>query len=100
MNMKKMIQQAKKMQEELNKTQKELDQTIFSSEAGGGAVKIEMNGKKEILDLSIDKEYIDPEDPEMLQDLIIVAVSDVIKKVEETTQKELGKHTKGIGGLF
>lgn len=100
MDMKKLMKQAKKMQEEIEKTQEELKNYVYTAESGGGAVKVEMSGKKEIKSLKINDELLDPEEKEMLEDLIIIAVNDAIKHIEDKSNKELNKHTKGFGGMF
>lgn len=101
-NMGGMMKQVQKMQRDMEKAQKELEETIYESTAGGGAVKIVLNGKKEIQSLELSEGVVDPDDIEMLQDLIIVALNDAMKQVDEQSEKVMGKMTGGmnIPGLF
>ncbi len=95
-NMVTMIKQAHKMQEEMEAKKAEIEARDFTSTVGGGAVEVVMSGKKEIKSLNIKPEVVDPEDIEMLQDLIIAAVNEVIRTVETTMQEEIDKATNGI----
>ena len=97
-----MIRQAQKMQQEMLKAQEEIEQTEFEATAGGGAVSVKMTGKKELSEVIIQPEACDPDDIEMLQDLIITAVNDVISKVDEANNAKMSKLTGGINipGLF
>ena len=99
MNQASMMKQAQKMQEELLKMQEQLDAATFSATAGGGAVSATVSGKREITELSIDPEAVDPEDVEMLQDMIIAAVNEALRKAEEASQSGMSKLTGGIKGL-
>ena len=101
-NMQSMLKQAQKMQEDMAKAQEELDAREFKATAGGGAVEAVMNGKKELLKLNIQPEAVDPEDIEMLQDLILAAVNQVIREVETTSNEKMKKITGKINmpGLF
>ena len=101
-NMQSMIKQAQKMQEDMAAKQEELEQQEYDVAAGGGVVKVKINGKKEILSVEIDPEVIDPDDPETLQDLIVAAVNEGIKKVEAISQEEMQKITgsMSIPGMF
>ena len=101
-NMQSMIKQAQKMQEEMEKTQEELNEREYTTSAGGGMVECTINGKKEIVSLNIKKEAVDPEDVEILQDMIIGAVNEAIRKVEEIHATEMEKITGGLSlpGLF
>lgn len=95
-NMQGMIRQAQKMQEDMAKIQAELEEREFSATAGGGAVQVVMTGKKELKAVTLQPEVVDPEDIEMLQDLIVAAVNEAIRTVEETTNDEMGKVTGGL----
>ncbi len=97
-----MLKQAQKMQQEMLKAQEEIEQTEFEATSGGGAVSVKMNGKKELSEVIIQPEACDPDDIEMLQDLIITAVNDVIKKVDDANNAKMSKLTSGISipGLF
>lgn len=97
MNMNQLMKQAKKMQEEMTKSQEELSSKTFESTAGGGAISVTVNGSKQITDIKIKKEVVDPEDVEMLQDLILTCINDAMSKVDEATNAEFGKYN--IPGL-
>lgn len=97
MNMNQLMKQAKKMQEEMEKSQANLANQTFESTAGGGAIYAKVNGAKEIEEIKIKKEVVDPEDVEMLQDLILTCVNDALKKVDAATSQEFGKYN--IPGL-
>ena len=101
-NMKGMIRQAQKVQENMAKAQEELNAREFQVTVGGGAVEVTMTGKKELKALNIKPEVVDPEDVDMLQDLIMAAVNEVIRTIEDTTAKEMEKITGGLNvpGLF
>lgn len=97
MNMNQIMKQAKKMQEEMAKSQENLASQTFESTTGGGAVYAKVNGSKEVLEIKIKKEVVDPEDVEMLQDLVITCINDALKKVDSATNAEFGKYN--IPGL-
>ena len=102
-NMNKMMKQMQKMQKDMMKAQEELQEMSFEATAGGGMVKVTANGKKEITDIEIKEEVVDPDDIEMLQDLILAATNEVLNQVEEKTNDTMGKFTKGLnlpGGMF
>ena len=101
-NFNQMMKQVKKMQAQMEKAQEELAQRTFEGTAGGGVVTVIVNGKKEVQQVSIKPEAVDPEDVEMLQDLIVAAVNDALKKVDEAIANDLGKITGGLNipGLF
>lgn len=101
-NMQAMIKQAQKMQEDMEKTQEELNEKEYTTSSGGGMVECTMNGKKEIVSLTIKPEAVDPEDVEILQDMIMSAVNEAIRQVEETHSSEMEKITGGLSlpGLF
>ncbi len=95
-NMASMLKQAQKMQEEMEAKKTEIENRDFTATVGGGAVEVVMSGKKEIKNLTIKPEVVDPDDIEMLQDLVIAAVNEVIRTVETTMQEEIDKATNGI----
>ncbi len=97
-----LMKQAKKMQNDMMKAQEELANKIVEGTSGGGMVKVEMNGKNQIVSLKIDKEVVDPEDIEMLEDLVIAAVNEAHDKISQAGEQEMGKFTGGmkIPGLF
>jgi DNA-binding YbaB/EbfC family protein len=96
-NMAGMMKKVQKMQNEMKKMQDELKRRTVDVTAGGGAVKIIMNGDKQVQSLVIDPAAVDPEDVEMLQDLISAAVNEAIKKVDDMMASEMGKLTSGLG---
>ncbi len=95
-NMQGMMKQMQKMQKEMAKAQAELEVTEFTGTAGGEMVTVKMNGKREVLDVIIKEEVVDPEDVEMLQDLVLAATNDALKQVEDTTAQKMGKFTQGM----
>ncbi|HPS39085.1 MAG TPA: YbaB/EbfC family nucleoid-associated protein [Candidatus Cloacimonadota bacterium] len=101
-NMKDLMKQAQRMQQEMMKSQEELESRVFEASSGGGMVKVEMNGKFELLSIKLDPEAVDPEDVEMLEDLIVAAMQEVQAKVSEASSDTMGKLTGGmkIPGLF
>ena len=101
-NMNQMIRQAQKMQDQITELQEDIEARDFSAVVGGGAVEVVVTGKKTIKSLSIKPEVVDPEDIEMLQDLIISAVNEAVNNVEATTEAEMSKITGGVSlpGLF
>ncbi|MBR2081277.1 MAG: YbaB/EbfC family nucleoid-associated protein [Oscillospiraceae bacterium] len=102
MNQMQMMKRAQKMQEEMLKMQEEMQTKTFEAAAGGGVVKAEVNGQHELKALAIDPEAVDPEDVEMLQDLIIAAVNEAMRKADEEQAASMSKLTGGLnlGGLF
>ena len=96
MNQMQMMKRAQKMQEEMLRIQDEMESRTFEAAAGGGVVKAEVNGQHELKKLVIDPEAVDPEDVEMLQDLIMVAVNEGIRQIEELANNEMGKLTGGL----
>lgn len=101
-NMQNMMKQAQKMQEQMQKAQEELESKEFEVSAGGGAVTVKVNGKKELISIKLKEEVVDPDDIEMLEDLIMASVNEALRTVEETSGKEMSKLTGGmsIPGLF
>lgn len=98
-NMNNLMKQAQKMQKDMVKLQEELDEKTVESSAGGGAITVIANGKKEVLEINIKPEVVDPDDVEMLQDLILAAVNEALRKAEEMVSSEMSKLTGGLGGL-
>ena len=101
-DMNSMIHQARKMQDQITALQEDIEQRTFSGTAGGGAVTVTLTGKKTIQSLELKKEVVDPEDIDMLQDLIISAVNEAVNNIETTTENEMSKITGGVAlpGLF
>jgi len=101
-NMQSMIKQAQKMQEDMAAKQAELEEREYDVAAGGGVVNVKINGKKEVLNVKIDPEVVDPDDVETLEDLIVAAVNEAIKTVESVSAEEMSKITgsMSIPGMF
>lgn len=104
MDMDSILKRAQEFQHQMGNMQEELAGRTITSSVGGGMVTVTVNGKFEVVSLQIEKEAIDPNDPVMLQDLVISAVNDAMKQTREMTQSELGKLTGGLGinlpGMF
>ena len=101
-NMQAMIRQAQKMQEDMAALQEELDAREYEIKAGGGMVTVNINGKKEVLSIDIQPEIVDPDDIETLSDILVAAVNEAIKRVNDTNESEMQKVTGAMGmpGLF
>ncbi|MEG3072386.1 MAG: YbaB/EbfC family nucleoid-associated protein [Peptococcaceae bacterium] len=101
-NMNKMMKQVQKMQQEMVKLQEELGERRVESTAGGGVVKVVANGKNEVISIEIKPEVVDPEDVEMLQDLVTAAVNEALRQAQDMVSQEMGKLTGGlkIPGMF
>jgi len=101
-NMQQLVRQAQQMQAKMNEAQEKLAQTEYEATAGGGAVRAVVNGKKQLTVLEIQPAAVDPEDVEMLQDLVIAAVNEALQKAEDDANATLGKLTGGMNmpGLF
>lgn len=101
-NMGNMMKQMQKMQKKMEELQKELEEKEIQASAGGGVVTATVNGKKELLGIKIDESVVDPEDIEMLEDLIMAAINEAMNKAEASMNSEMGKLTGGmnIPGLF
>lgn len=99
-NMQQMLKQAQRMQANIAKLQEELEAREYEASAGGSMVNVRANGKKELLSIEIKPEAVDPDDVEMLQDLVLAAVNEVLRKVEETSSAEMGKITGGLNLPF
>ena len=103
-NMNAMLRQAQKIQEDMAALQDELDAREYDVSAGGGMVKLKINGKKEVLSIDISPDIVDPDDVETLADIITAAVNEAIKRVDDTNSAEMAKITGGLGmgmpGLF
>ena len=98
-DMQKQLRQLQAMQAEMEQKQAELLEKEITTTAGGGAVEVTVNGKKEIVKLTIDKDVVDPDDVEMLQDLVVAAVNEAIRQVEELEESEMSSITGGFGGM-
>ena len=102
MNQAAMMKQAQKMQQEMLRMQEELETKTYAAAAGGGMVKAEVNGKNEIVNLTINPEAVDPDDVEMLQDMVIAAVNEALRTAETDKANQMSRMTGGLnlGGLF
>ena len=101
-NINNLMKQAQKLQKDMEQAQKELEAKEFEASVGGGAVLVKVNGKKEVLAINIKEEVVDPDDVEMLEDLVLSAVNEALKKAEEASSNQMGKLTGGLNipGLF
>ena len=97
MNMQKLLRQAQEMQ---NKMKQELEETVVESSVGGGLVAVKMDGNKRLVAVKIDPEAVDPDDLDMLQDLIIAAVNSANQKVDDSLREKLGSMASGLPNLF
>lgn len=99
-NMNNLMKQAQKMQRQMEESQKELESKEVTAAAGGGAVKVTVSGKKEVTKVELQEEVVDPEDIEMLQDLIMAATNEALRQIEEMAQSQMSQITGGLGGLM
>ncbi|MFJ5625659.1 YbaB/EbfC family nucleoid-associated protein [Peribacillus loiseleuriae] len=102
-NMQNMMKQMQKMQKKMAEAQEELGEKKIEGTAGGGMVTVVVTGHKEIIDVTIKPEVVDPDDIEMLQDLVLAATNDALKKADELTNSTMGQFTKGLnlpGGMM
>lgn len=97
-----MLKQVQKMQEDMQNLQADIEEREFSATAGGGIVEVTFNGRHEMKKITIDPEAVDPDDVEMLEDYITIAVNEVMKNIDETNEREMGAITGGLNipGLF
>lgn len=98
-NMSNLMKQAQRMQRQMEESQKELETKEFVAKAGGGAVEVTVTGKKEIAKVKLSEEVVDPEDIEMLEDLIMAAVNEALRQLDEFSSQSMSKITGGMGGL-
>ncbi len=101
-NMQGMMKKVQKMQKQMAKAQEELGEERLEALAGGGAVKVVVSGHKEVVEVTIDPDIVDPDDVEILQDLIVIATNEAMKKAEELSESTMGQFTKGLNlpGMF
>ncbi|MBQ8654513.1 MAG: YbaB/EbfC family nucleoid-associated protein [Clostridia bacterium] len=100
-NMQQLMRQAQKMQQEMAKAQEQLDAAEYEAASGGGMVQVKVSGKRELLSITIDPQVVDPDDIEMLQDLIMAAVNEALRKGEEVRETTMGRMVPGgMGGMF
>ena len=98
-NMNNLMKQAQRMQRQMEEKQQELETKEFTATAGGGAVSVTVSGKKEITAVTLQPEVVDPDDIEMLQDLIVAAANEALRQMDEYSQQSMSKITGGIGGM-
>ncbi len=98
-NMNNLMKQAQKMQKQMEEAQKNLAETEAEATAGGGAVTVKVSGAKEVLSVKISEEVVDPDDIEMLEDLIVAATNEALRKIDEISQQSMAKLTGGLGGF-
>lgn len=99
-NMANLMKQAQKMQRQMEEQAKEMESREFTATAGGGAVEVTISGKREVTKVKLDEEVVDPDDIEMLEDLIVAAVNEALRKVEEESGAAMSKLTGGMGGAI
>ena len=97
-NMANLMKQAQRMQRQMEESQKELEAKEFTATAGGGAVEVTVTGKKEVVKVKLTEEVVDPDDIEMLQDLIVAATNEALRQAEEANAAAMNKMTGGLGG--
>ena len=97
-NMNNLMKQAQKMQRQMEENQKALEEKEFTAAAGGGAVEVTVTGKKEVTKVKLDPEAVDPDDVEMLEDLIMAATNEALRKADEASAANMAKLTGGLGG--
>ena len=98
-NMNNLMKQAQRMQKQMEETTKELEEKEITASAGGGAVEVTVSGKKEVVKIKLSEEVVDPDDIEMLEDLIMAATNEALREMDELSNKEMSKITGGLGGL-
>ena len=98
-NMTNMLKQAQRMKRQMEEEQKAIEDKEFTASAGGGAVQVVVNGKKELLSIKLQEEIVDPEDIETLQDSILAAMNDALRQAEDANQEMMSKISGGLGGL-
>ncbi|MBG9987837.1 YbaB/EbfC family nucleoid-associated protein [Aerococcaceae bacterium DSM 111176] len=99
-NMQGMMKQMQKMQKDMKKEQEALEATVFEAADANNLVQVKMSGKKELIDLQIDEALVDPDDVDMLQDLVIATVNDALTQVDKTTEERMGRFTQGLNLPF
>ena len=98
-NMNNLMKQAQRMQRQMEESQKELEEKEFTATAGGGAVEVSVSGKREVTKVKLQEEAVDPDDIEMLEDLIMAAANEAYRQLDEFSQSSMAKITGGMGGL-
>ena len=98
-NMNNLMKQAQRMQRQMEENQKALEEASFTAKAGGGAVEVTVSGKKEVTAIKLSKDAVDPDDVEMLEDLILAAIGEAMKQADEASSAMMNKMTGGMGGF-
>ena len=99
-NMNNLMKQAQKMQRQMEEATKQLEEQEVTATAGGGAVEVTVSGKKEVTKIKLSEEVVDPDDIEMLEDLIVAATNEALRKVEQLSQQSMVQITGGLGSVF
>ena len=99
-NMQQLMRQAQKMQQQLQEAQEHLEEAEYEATSGGGMVTVKLSGRRELTSITIDPQVVDPDDIEMLQDLILAAVNEALRKGEEARESTMSRMAPGMGGLF
>ena len=99
-NMQQLMRQAQKMQQQMAEAQEKLDAAEYEAASGGGRVQVKVSGKREVTSIVIDPQVVDPDDIDMLQDLIMAAVNEALRKGEETREATMNRMAPGMGGMF
>ena len=99
-NMQQLMRQAQKMQQAMVEAQEKLDEAEYEASAGGGVVNVKVSGKREVTAITIDPQVVDPDDVEMLQDLIMAAVNEALRQGEEAREATMNRMAPGMGGMF
>lgn len=99
-NMNNLMKQAQRMQRQMEEAQKDLENKEITASVGGGVVQVTVSGKREVTKVEIDPTVVDPEDVEELQDLVMAAVNEALRQVDEQSQAAMSKFTGGLGGMF
>ncbi len=97
-NMNNLMKQAQRMQRQMEEAQKAMEEMEATATAGGGAVEVTVSGKKEVLKVKLAEEVVDPDDIEMLEDLIVAATNEALRKIDDASQQSMSKITGGLGG--
>ncbi len=98
-NMNNLMKQAQRMQRQMEENQKELEEKEFTAASGGGAVEVTVTGKREVVKVKLSEEAVDPDDIETLEDMIVAAVNEALRQVDEANTEAMGKLAGGLGGL-
>ena len=98
-NMNNLMKQAQRMQRQMEESQKALEEATYTAKSGGGAVEVTVTGKKEVISIKLSKDAVDPDDVEMLEDLIMAAINEAMKQADDASNAAMSKMTGGLGGF-